>query len=363
MDPQHDLCQIRAIGHVGNRSACPGHVLSLPPLSGGGGIEHDEDNYSSVGLMMIAAKSTLIITSDLPLETECRRCEAKGLECANVLLTTLSPTNDHQLEGVCSNGHTVICCKTCLAASTRHLSWKAAHPRAVTTWDSVRNANRHRSNKAHVSAELLFSQCVTTDDANNDEDSGIDMSFDMSASDLFTNSSNRDTFHSSVAGSMDVTLDDDLPLAEASDDEDGSLELLDRCALEASESYLNSTESFRAYGFAPHSLSPAFYNFLHTNPNLDDAGARYLTAKAFTTDVTKVGKEESTFALRMALFLSGLSPSERETFAYILTQAVKVAAPDGKSIFKTTRCPTNEKDFSVHYLDGPNSVMKNLPMV
>jgi hypothetical protein len=110
--------------------------------------------------------------------------------------------------------------------------------------------------------------------------------------------------------------------------------------------------------FHPESKSPAFYEYVATNPG---QGARFLTAKAFKVGVDQVTTEEAEFSLRMASLLSKLSIKEQEGFAYCLLHAVNSKEPE-LTIFNATRVPVSVADFRDFYLSDNDAVIPNLPI-
>jgi hypothetical protein len=111
-------------------------------------------------------------------------------------------------------------------------------------------------------------------------------------------------------------------------------------------------------GFAEHSKSPAFYEFVHSNGV--GMGAQYLTAKAFDVPVNTISLAEARFSLLMAKLLCQLTKTQHGLLAEILTFASN-AKDDEKSIFKGTRLPITVGDFEYLYISGPNSILCNLP--
>lgn len=110
-------------------------------------------------------------------------------------------------------------------------------------------------------------------------------------------------------------------------------------------------------GFDKDSKSPAYYAFLNKNEGM---GAQYLTAKAFSVDVTLVTEEEATFSLLMANLLCQLTNAQQKLLAEILKFASN--AKDKKnSIFEHTRVPISQQDFDDLYIKGCDSILINLP--
>ena len=109
--------------------------------------------------------------------------------------------------------------------------------------------------------------------------------------------------------------------------------------------------------FPPNSKSPAYYHFESQHPG---EGAKYLSAKPFDVSPSAVSSKEAEFHLRMTQFVSRLTKSEQEEFAYCLLHVFNARDAD-LSIFKSTRPPTSTEDFNEFYLSGKKSVTKHLP--
>lgn len=90
-------------------------------------------------------------------------------------------------------------------------------------------------------------------------------------------------------------------------------------------------------------------------------GAQFLTAQAYSLDIDQVTQEEVHFCFTFATLLCQLTQHQQKLLAEVMLQTSNSKEPN-LSIFKNIRVPTSVTDFQDFFINGKNSILRNLPI-